>query len=313
MEEIQNRVNEASRQVERLEKKVEEIEQFYCSFRKNQHTDVRNNSSRNKDEGRHVMSGQNQHDSKSERMEALISQFGTMFNQARNPNTIRKQMEDKDDSGYKHVQDAHSDVRSVLYNAEKNNDGRSDVHMTAKPVLAEFRDKWCSLLPEIMQEDGRIEEEEGLKRFYHAQMAKDVSRELYEVDMGLNELRELVLQRCRTMSILEKRKLISALTKLSAVDLMRALEIVAQGNPTFEATAEEVELDIDALSESTLWRLKYFIAEKYRAQGNNIISIGNDQNNENKPHKSNSNPKKETGDSLVDAPKKKCKKVGPTV
>jgi hypothetical protein len=37
-----------------------------------------------------------------------------------------------------------------------------------------------------------------------------------------------------------------ALTRLSPEDLTKALEIVARNNPGFQATAEEVDLDIDA-------------------------------------------------------------------
>lgn len=48
------------------------------------------------------------------------------------------------------------------------------------------------------------------------------------------------------MSTEEKRKLGAALSRLSAEDLSKALEIVAQNNPSFQATAEEVDLDIDA-------------------------------------------------------------------
>ena len=51
---------------------------------------------------------------------------------------------------------------------------------------------------------------------------------------------------CRKMSTEEKRKLGAALTQLSPDDLSKALEIVAQNNPTFLATAEEVDLDMDA-------------------------------------------------------------------
>lgn len=48
------------------------------------------------------------------------------------------------------------------------------------------------------------------------------------------------------MSTPEKKELGRALTKLSAKDLKKALEIVAEGNPNFQAIAEEVDLDLDA-------------------------------------------------------------------
>lgn len=48
------------------------------------------------------------------------------------------------------------------------------------------------------------------------------------------------------MTTEEKRRLGTALTCLSPDDLQKALLIVAENNPGFQATAEEVDLDIDA-------------------------------------------------------------------
>lgn len=48
------------------------------------------------------------------------------------------------------------------------------------------------------------------------------------------------------MSSEEKRSLGTALTHLTPEDLSKALEIVAETNPSFQATAQEVDLDIDA-------------------------------------------------------------------
>ena len=48
------------------------------------------------------------------------------------------------------------------------------------------------------------------------------------------------------MSTDEKRNLGDALTGLSPEDLSKALEIVAENNPNFQATSQEVDLDMDA-------------------------------------------------------------------
>jgi hypothetical protein len=50
----------------------------------------------------------------------------------------------------------------------------------------------------------------------------------------------------RKMSTEEKRNLGTALTRLAPEDLSRALEIVAETNPSFQASAQEVDLDMDA-------------------------------------------------------------------
>lgn len=48
------------------------------------------------------------------------------------------------------------------------------------------------------------------------------------------------------MSAEEKRRLGAGLSNLSAEDLSKVLEIIAQNNPSFRATTEEVEIDLDA-------------------------------------------------------------------
>lgn len=60
-----------------------------------------------------------------------------------------------------------------------------------------------------------------------------------------------ILHLLRKMSTEDKRKLGTALTRLSPEDLTKALEIVAENNPSFQATAEEVDLDMDAQVENT--------------------------------------------------------------
>lgn len=49
------------------------------------------------------------------------------------------------------------------------------------------------------------------------------------------------------MSTEEKKKLSAALTSLSPEDLDKALQIVSHDYPSFHATSQEVDLDIDSL------------------------------------------------------------------
>lgn len=64
---------------------------------------------------------------------------------------------------------------------------------------------------------------------------------------GICEEFILTLNLFRKMSFDDKRRLGTALTQLSPEDLSKALDIVAQDNPEFQATAQEVDLDIDTL------------------------------------------------------------------
>ncbi|CAM0912659.1 unnamed protein product [Alopecurus aequalis] len=107
-----------------------------------------------------------------------------------------------------------------------------------------------------------------------AKLAKDTDNELNEINKQLDELRKMVVQRCRKMTTDEKRKLGAGLCHLSPEDLSKALDLVAQDNPSFQITAEEVDLDMDAQSETTLWRLKFFVREALERQANAAVASG---------------------------------------
>lgn len=196
--------------------------------------------------------------------------------------TVKNQMEAKDGTGYKNVREIYADVRLVFKNAMKYNDERHDVHIMAKTLLEKFEEKWLQLLPKVDEEEKRRQEEEAeaqldmqlAQEASYAKIARDISNELYEVDTHLEGLREMVVQKCRKISVEEKRKLGAALTKLTTEDLSKALEIVVQNNPSFPATATEVDLDMDALGESTLWRLKFFVKDALEVQGKSSVSTG---------------------------------------
>ncbi|KAJ9691766.1 hypothetical protein PVL29_013839 [Vitis rotundifolia] len=232
--------------------------------------------------------------------------------------TIKNQMEAKDGTGYKNVREICADVRLVFKNAMKYNDERHDVHVMAKTLLGKFEEKWLQLLPKVAEEEKRREEEEAeaqldmqlAQEAAHAKMAREISNELYDIDLHLEEIREMVIQKCRKMSTEEKRKLGAALSRLSAEDLSKALEIVAQNNPSFQATAEEVDLDIDAQSESTLWRLKFFVKDALEVQGKSSASKGDNTNTNTTTTATNNNKrKKEICDAIAKTAKKKSKKL----
>lgn len=137
--------------------------------------------------------------------------------------------------------------------------------------------------------------------------------------MNLEELREQLIQRCRKMSTEEKRQLGMALTSLSTEDLSRALEVVAQSNPAFVLNAEVVDLDIDAQSETTLWRLKIFVKDALQAQGTSSVSKGGNNNNNNVNNNNDNNAnnnnskrgKRESCGALGKTARRKSKKLGP--
>ncbi|CAI0625611.1 unnamed protein product [Linum tenue] len=348
VEVLRLRVDEVVQKVDKLEEKVNEVEQFYTNLSKKQQQQTGSKGSsvvKEKEKEKQVPAA-------AKRMQELMRQFGTVLKQLTlhkwawpfmqpvdvkglglhdyfevidkpmDFSTIKNQMEAKDGTGYKNVREICADVRLVFKNAMKYNEERSDVHVMAKTLMDKFEEKWLQFLPKVTEEERRREEEEAeaqldmqlAQEAAHAKITRDLSNELYELEMHLDELREMVVQNCRKWSTEDKRKLGAALTRLSPEDLTKALEIVAQNNPEFQATAEEVDLDIDAQSESTLWRLKFFVRDALEAQAKTApASTGGNTNDEklvnnNNVTSNNNKRKREICDAIAKTAKKRSKK-----
>ncbi|WOH12701.1 hypothetical protein DCAR_0832209 [Daucus carota subsp. sativus] len=224
--------------------------------------------------------------------------------------TIKNKMEAKDCSVYKSVREIYADVRLIFKNAMKYNDEREDVHVMAKTLLGKVDEKWLQLLPKVDEEEKNRKEEEAeaqidmqlAQEATHARISKDLNIELEKVDRDLEELRDMVLQKCRRMSTEEKKKLSTALTSLSPEDLDNALLIVSHDYPNFHATSREVDLDIDSLSESTLLKLKFFVKGAMQFHGKSSASMGG-----NNSHQNNNN-KRKIYDALAKSSQKRSKK-----
>lgn len=345
VENVRHSVDEIFLKVDKLEQRVNEVEDFFSKSKK--HSSGSKSSSGGKDgnKERQVFSMKKQQQNASQReaaaakrMQELMRQFGTILRQITQHkwawpfmqpvdvkglglddyyeiiekpmdfSTIKNQMEAKDGTGYKHVREIYADVRLVFNNAMKYNDEGSDVYDMAKTLMEKFEEKWQQLLPKVLEVEERRKAEEEDAKFdmqlareaAYAKMARDISNELYEVDTHLEELRERVVQKCRKMSTEDKRNLGTALTRLSPEDLSKALDIVAQDNPGFQALAEEVDLDIDAQRESTLWKLKFFVKDALEVPSHqNTTTTG-----------ANNKRKKETSDDQIARPVKKKSKKG---
>ncbi|KAJ6341464.1 hypothetical protein OIU78_009601 [Salix suchowensis] len=164
----------------------------------------------------------------------------------------------------------------------KYNDERDDVHVMARTLLEKFEEKWLQLLPKVAEEEKSREKEQTAtqvatklaEQASYANMAQYLSNELHGVDMQLERIRKMVVHNSRKISTEEKKKLGTALTQLSHQDLIRALEIVAEHNLSFQATAQEVNLDMDTQSDVTLWRLKVFVQDALKVSGRNSGGTG---------------------------------------
>lgn len=314
IEGFRHSVDELYLKVDKLEKRVDEVEQFYLI---NSDIERENASSKSgshvkeKEKEKYVPSmkkinleASRREAAAAKRMQDLMRQFGSILRQITQHkwawpfmqpvdveglglddyfevidrpmdfSTIKNQMEANDGTGYKHVRDIYADVRLTFTNAMKYNDDKSDVHDMAKTLLGKFEEKWSQFLPKVTEEEKRREEEEEEARHslqlaqdaVHAKTARELLNELYEVDMHLEELREIAAKSCRKITVGEKRKLGADITKLNPEYLEKVVEIVGQQNPSIELAAEEVDVDIDAQSDLTLWRLKVFVKDALETQ-----------------------------------------------
>lgn len=368
VEGLNKTIDDILQKVTQLEQKLNDVEQFYLTKDNNQPNTSKSISiAKEKLKDRHVASIEKQQqdafhreEAAGRRMQELKRQFAAIFRQITQHkwawpfmhpvdveglglhdyneviekpmdfSTIKNKMDGKDGTGYKNVREIYADVRLVFKNAMKYNDERDDVHVMAKSLLEKFEEKWLQLLPKVMEEEKRQEEEEAKAQLdmqftqeaVQANKAKELRSELNEVDMELENLRETVIQKCRKMSTEEKKNLGTALTRLSPEDLCKALEIVAENNPSFQAAAQEVDLDMDAQSELTLWRLKVFVQESLKAasrssgdmggnNNNNNDDNNNEKDNSNKKTKNNPKRKKEICDALAKPAVKRTKKLPP--
>ncbi|KAG6555385.1 hypothetical protein Mapa_002611 [Marchantia paleacea] len=186
--------------------------------------------------------------------------------------TIRDRMDAKDGTGYKHIQEICDDVRLVFSNAMAYNQDGTDVHVMAKTLSEKFEEKWKTVLePKLQEEETKRKQEEREANAKEAaalhaaeeaaaeKLAADVGRQLEELDRQLEELKQKATPKCRVMSIEEKRQLGHSLGRLPADNLQRVIQIIAQKNPGFNASADEVEVDIDAQEPATLWRLHRYV------------------------------------------------------
>ncbi|GFP82834.1 transcription factor gte6 [Phtheirospermum japonicum] len=236
VDDYKNSIEELFAKVDKLEQGVNEVEQFYQNAKpKKPNTSKCALTIKGKEKEKHNPSMKNlqQEPSRREaavanRMQELMHHFGSIFREAdveglglhdyyqiidrpMDFSTIENRMGAKDGTGYKHIREICSDER-----------------------IREEEETGAQMNIQLAQEAA------------HAKLARDISNELYNIDLHLEELREMVVEKCRHISTLEKRNLGIALTKLCPEDLKKALDIIAQTNPNFQVTAQEVELDISA-------------------------------------------------------------------
>ncbi|XP_038995585.1 transcription factor GTE1-like isoform X2 [Hibiscus syriacus] len=308
VEDLGRYVDEISTTVNRLEQKVNDVEQFYLTTDNMELTVTKSNSAcKEKVQEKQLTGTEKQRQEVShrkaasmKRMQELMRQFATILRQITQHKWAHPFMHPVDVEGLG-LHDYYEVVQKPM------DFGTIKSKMEAKDCTGYKNEK------RLVEEEAKAEQDVKLaQEAVHANMAKELSNELCEVDLQLEKLRQMVIQKCRKMSTEEKKKLGMALTRLSPEDLSKALEIVAENNPGFQPTAQEVDLDIDAQSELTLWRLKFFVQDKLKHAGkcSEVVDCNNINNNENTV-KSNSKRRREMSDALTKNAIKRNRKLSP--
>ncbi|KAK7250690.1 hypothetical protein RIF29_33280 [Crotalaria pallida] len=353
---FRNSVDQVLTTVDKLEKQVVEVEQYYRSNGNVQVNNSKGGSVVKENGGEKHLNGAKKplqdascmENDAANRMQSLMCQFNAILRQITQHkwatpfmdpvdveglklddyyevidkpmdfSTIKSKMEAKDGSGYKNVREIYADVRLIFKNAMKyNDDEKHDIHVMAKTLLEKFEEKWLQLLPKVVDEEKRLLDEAAQAQLdlqlaqetTYANMAKDLSIELYEVDRHLQSLKEMAIQKFRKVSTQEKKKLSTSLSRLSAENLTKALELVAENNPNFKFSSEEVVLDIDAQSDYTLWKLKVFLKDALEAQGTSAEGVVVDCNENADDKKNNSKRRRQISDADAKANGKRTRKL----
>ncbi|XP_020245934.1 transcription factor GTE1-like isoform X2 [Asparagus officinalis] len=315
-----------------LEQRVKELTDFYTHKKQPKNLKWISSCLKDKTDGAQKESGC------SERMQEVMCQFGTILKQLsahkwaepflepvdvkglrlrdyykiiKRPmdfSTIQKQMEA---NVYKNAREIYADVRLVFSNAMTyNEDNKHDIHVMAKTLQQKFEEKWIHLIPKVVAAEKRQIDEEAqalaAQEAAIAKLARDTNNELNHLNLLIEELRESVMQRCRKMSTEEKRKLSSGIASLCPEYLFKALELIAQSNPNFQDSAEEVDIDIDAQSEITLRRLKFFVKGALENQAKNSATKAKNQSADADDI---SNRKRVICDALAKTARKRSKKL----
>ncbi|KAL2970558.1 hypothetical protein AAZX31_15G147100 [Glycine max] len=296
-------IYENSNKVQKLEEQVAEVQKFYSTIN-DQVNDAKDKGREKHVIGtkRSQQGGSSREANSSNTMKEVMHQFSIIFHQITHQRwawpfmepvdveglglhdyyqiiekpmdfgTIKRKMNAKDGSGYKNVREIYSDVRLVFENAMKYNGEKNDVHIMAKTLLEKFEKKWLQLLPKVAQAEREKEEARVLleakraQEATYAKMTKDIRHALCDVDEQLKNLKEMVIKKCRKLSTHEKLALKKNLSRLNGGNLLKAMSIIHEIDPTFQHDAPQVDLDLDRQSDFILWKLNLFTKEALEDQ-----------------------------------------------
>ncbi|CAJ1975976.1 unnamed protein product [Sphenostylis stenocarpa] len=305
-------VHENFNKVQKLEEQVAEVEKFYSSINAQVNNAKDKGREKLVIGSKRSQQGASRKESKSSNIMQEIAEhkwawpflepvdveglglydYHEIIEQPMDFSTIKRKMKAKDGSGYKNVREIYCDVRLIFRNAMTYNDEKHDIHIMAKSLLEKFEKKWLQLLPRVVlaekeqsKEEAHVQlETQRAQEATYANMAKDISLsmvtvlaymlfQLCDVEMHLKNLKEMVIEKCRKISVRERLELVKSFNRLNLDNLNKALQIICENDPTFQPDAPEVNLDLDNQSDYTVWRLNIFVKKALEEQEKNATEV----------------------------------------
>jgi hypothetical protein len=187
--------------------------------------------------------------------------------------TIRDKMDKKDGQGYQTPEQVAADIRLVFSNAMTYNREGTDVHIMAEALNAKFNERWRAQMEhKLAEEQARRKQEDidfrnresaiiaAAEETAAEKLAADAEKQAQELERELDQLKQEAAEKCRDMTIEEKRELGANLGKLPSEKLQRVVDIIIADSPVEEEEEEDVEVDLDVLPPSTLWKLYRYVS-----------------------------------------------------
>ncbi|GAQ85915.1 Transcription initiation factor TFIID [Klebsormidium nitens] len=187
--------------------------------------------------------------------------------------TIKDKLDKKDGHSYRTPEEVAADVRLVFSNAMTYNQPGTDVHIMAEELNKKFNERWRALMEHKLAEEHarRKQEDADFKNRESAiiaaaeetaaeKLAADAEKQAQELERELDALKQEAAEKCRDMTIEEKRELGANLGKLPSEKLQRVVDIIIADSPVEEEEEEDVEVDLDVLPPSTLWKLYRYVS-----------------------------------------------------
>ncbi|XP_010248718.1 PREDICTED: uncharacterized protein LOC104591545 isoform X2 [Nelumbo nucifera] len=95
---------------------------------------------------------------------------------------------------------------------------------------------------------------ETVKRY-----SNELSAKLGHMEQQLEELLDIVMSKCRPMSLTEKQELRNLIQKMPPKNLDRIVEIVQRNKQEESHSCKEISIELEKEDNATLWRLYYYV------------------------------------------------------